>query len=203
MTESRNSNARTSRKGKVQIYINEDMFDAVMDLQDTNPVKMLEYIKTLKRANLKDDGEVKMQLTKQQIEALKGKCSCICHTYPAQDKGKHVEFSRGRLSGSVDCPRCVGTGQATIEIEKEWVECLNCKGLGVLERIQGSERKCIDCKGKGKIPKFKVGDGIDICEICGRLNQKHSRFYDDHNFKSVKLKIISETEDKWIAIEVR
>ena len=53
MVESRClGNARTNRKGKVQVYINEDMYDAVAELQaKKDATKMLKYIENLTKHN--------------------------------------------------------------------------------------------------------------------------------------------------------
>lgn len=49
MTESRClGNTRTDRKGKIQVYIDEDMYDAVTELQaNKDATKMLKYIENL------------------------------------------------------------------------------------------------------------------------------------------------------------
>jgi len=53
MTESRClGNVRTNRKGKVQVYIDEDMYDAVVELQaNKDATKMLKYIENLAKHN--------------------------------------------------------------------------------------------------------------------------------------------------------
>ena len=51
MTESRClGNARTNRRGKIQFYVDESMYDAVVELQaNKDATKMLKYIKDLNR----------------------------------------------------------------------------------------------------------------------------------------------------------
>ena len=55
----------------------------------------------------------------------------------------------------LDCNVCQGTGKATIEIKKEWVEIphKDCEG-----------KTCLKCGGDGIfiIPKYKVGDEIAL-----------------------------------------
>lgn len=68
MTESRClGNARTDRKGKIQVYIAEDMYDALVELQaNKNPNKMMEYIKNLKPS----DNSRTIQSANEEICAL-------------------------------------------------------------------------------------------------------------------------------------
>ena len=102
-----------------------------------------------------------MNLTKTQIKALKGECPKCFGT-------KKTPARR------MDCRECKGTGQSSIEIKKEWVECELC--------LRG-------------IPKYKVGEIIDKVVDCDctnwkkELGKKHGKY--------ISLKIISETEDKW------
>ena len=116
-----------------------------------------------------------MNLTQQQIEALKGKC-------PACEDGNFLPNTINSI-----CLVCNGTGLPTIEIKKEWVECDN---LG-----DGSPHsKLCSCSAR-KIPKYKIGDEIVICKLCLRIKEIQCK---GHTYQSkIKLKIISETEDKW------
>ena len=119
-------------------------------------------------------------ITQKQIKAL------------IDEKGnprKCPECDNGSIQG-VDCHICEGTDKATMEIKKEWVECPN-----IVAELS-YHIKCNTCKGKGEIQKYQVNEEIEICGICGKQNQEHSRFYDNHNFKGLKFKIISETENE-------
>ena len=92
-------------------------------------------------------------------------------------KGKCPHCINGPIQG-VDCHICQGSGKATIEIEKEWVKCPKCRNLHY---------------GKGKIQKYQVNEIIYYCEQCKGIVQICT-----HKKEWVhKLKIISETEDKW------
>ena len=84
------------------------------------------------------------------------------------------------------------TGKATIEIDKEWVKCPECREQQMAGDIYSPRHK--GCKGK--TPKYKIGN--EICKMC---------HCDDciawHNINhDIKLKIISETEDKQRCVEV-
>ena len=127
-----------------------------------------------------------MNLTNQQIEALKGKC-------PACENGRFLPNTINSV-----CLVCQGTGQETINIEKEWVECCDCH----LYRDDNSHFPSKHFGNKGQIPKYKVGDEIEVCEDCFCVWIKNKNTTEKcslgscicHNF--IKLKIISETEDK-------
>ena len=149
---------------------------------------------------------MKMQPTKQQIEALKGKCP-KCRGF-----SRFTLKGYPRKNGQLKCDLCQGTSRATIEIEKEWVECFYCNGEGKPKQFQ-LELKCHKCNGKGKVQKYQVGDEIEIkpnCTQCSKepmksiqhsaspqiryccMNEKCINF--GICYKSFKLKIISETE---------
>ena len=146
-----------------------------------------------------------MQLTKQQIEALKGKC-------PGCDNTGEQLGMAGKTKDSIflamqTCEVCLGNKKATIEIEKEpteWMECQNCKGIDYI-----GIRVCYNCNNTRKIkiaPKFKVGDEIKI-KFCRKDGHFAGEFVIcNHNYShSVRwetLKIISETEDKLIGVMV-
>ena len=109
-----------------------------------------------------------MQITKQQIEALKGKC--------------YTSIDHSPLC------TCKGSGNATITIPKEWVECPECERHERECSHEGCEYECkLNCD-KGKIPKYKVGDNIWADTEC-----KPYTHLGDCEHK-IKLKIISETE---------
>ena len=127
-----------------------------------------------------------MQLTKQQIEALKGKCPECKGDGNTNIHRQHNKFNEiDECEPSVcDCPYCQGTGQAVIEIEKEWVECEYC-----LKGIQHTNLELSKCNGE--IPKYKFNEEIYYCLVCNKeLNKYHKRNSGD----AIKLKIISETE---------
>ena len=148
-----------------------------------------------------------MQITPTELKKLKEKChECI------------IEGTDMRL---LPCGTCDNSGKATIEIDKEWVECPNTM------HNMGLDLKCINCLGRtktpNKIPKYKIGDDIEIIEDeivtfkLGRIEnlteeqrQKVENIGDKkegllitefYANKKIKLKIISETEDKWRVIE--
>lgn len=124
----------------------------------------------------------KMQLTKQQkqqLEELNKKCPA-CY-------GATRDIYYGR-----DCQICECTGKNSIEIEKEWVECNKCKN----DKIIQPAPHCDNCFGKNKIPKYKVGDEIYYDLFSGIIDPKY--YEDIKELDDIfKLKIISETEDKW------
>ena len=125
-----------------------------------------------------------VNLTQTQIEALMDEKG---NPKKCLDCGGTASFKlvNGEYHGSVEfCQSCQKTGQATIEIEKEWVECPYCQG-GMLVTLP--DKKCRYCNGKGVIPKYKVGDVI-LTYIAKQM---------------VKFKIISETKDKKRLIMVR
>ena len=93
----------------------------------------------------------------------------------------------------MDCRKCKGTGQATIEIEKEWVER---EVLGV-ETQEGK----FPYRTKIKIQKDNVGDEI-IPKLCGNRQLSKQGYCMDCS-KFHKLKIISETETTQRLIMVR
>ena len=123
-----------------------------------------------------------MQPTKQQIEALKGKCP--------ECKGAGGEVGKPMEEGM--CLLCQGTGNATITIPKEWVECPKCKNL------ENGGYYCNDCyKNTGKIQKYKVGDEINIAihsSFCSKYIGGIIDLGCKPSCKTIKLKIISETE---------
>lgn len=83
--------------------------------------------------------------------------------------------------------------KAIIEIDKEWVECPKWNASHELPFFD-----CFVCKGKGKISKYKVGDVIQSSNI---IVPNDTKFTFDRI--PIKLKIISETEDKYKVIMVR
>ena len=114
-----------------------------------------------------------MSLTQNQIEVLKGKCP-KCDGY-------------GAIVPYMECKSCNGLGKATIEIEKEWDECV-CKNWREKDR-----KRHYFCNGKGKIQKYKVND-----EIC--IAHNHISYCEVYPDLCKKLKIISETETHWRAM---
>ena len=132
-----------------------------------------------------------MNLTQNQIETLKGKCP------ECNGDGYHFEVINGaRVTNNLDCPRCQGTGQATIEIEKEYIDCIGCLGVGYFKTHNGVV-DCRGCNGKGKIQKYKVGEEIYYDPYFKVILTKY-QFEDlDKIDDLIKLKIISETKDKW------
>ena len=133
-----------------------------------------------------------MNPTKQQPEALKGKCP-ECRGvgwlyFPYKGCGEDIK---------PDCLLCQGTGQATIEIKKEWVECNGCSGTGnkpwshIIYKDNVKLPTHSKCSGKGRIQKYKVGEEIWVdteCEPYTHLGKCEHK---------VKLKIIGETETEW------
>ena len=113
-----------------------------------------------------------MNLTQNQIEALKGECPKCFGT-------KKTPARR------MDCRECKGTGQSSIEIKKEWVECELCLR---------------------EIPKYKVGYIYEIHSLCGNIVEyfsqlgtkclKCNNWIDRNKERLIKIKIISETETK-------
>ena len=87
-----------------------------------------------------------MDLTQNQIKALKGKCKGCGNT--GEQLGMVVKTKHGMLCAMQTCEDCLGNKKATIEIEKEWVER---KVLGV-ETQDGQ----FPHRTKIKIPKYKV-----------------------------------------------
>ena len=111
-----------------------------------------------------------MQPTKQQIEVLKGKCP--------KCKGK----------GKIVCDICHGTGQATIKIEKEWVD-KSFASSGVLGELT---------------PKYEVGNNLFLCLKCYKLDKIALASLSEDvlstccEFEVIKLKILPfESETKW------
>ena len=108
-----------------------------------------------------------MQITQNHIDALKGKCP---------------ECSiNGTALHNFPCEICNNSSRATIEIDKEFINA----------KFGGKEfQKDI------KIPKYKVGDEIIVV-----IDVNETTYYEETtitiNKKTLKLKIISETEDKW------
>ena len=132
-----------------------------------------------------------MNLTQNQIKALideKGnarKCP-ECIGMGIYDDEKVRKF----------CKVCQGSGKSTISIPKEWVECGRCHGQGKHSQKDGDDRvyfirTCKLCKGKGKIQKHNVGEEIEV-------DLDYTKF----GIWSIKLKIISEIEDKQQIVEV-
>ena len=68
MTESRClGNARTNRQGRIQIYVDEEIYDAVAELQaDKDATKMIKYIENLTKHNIR-----KIQLPKDSKEVAR------------------------------------------------------------------------------------------------------------------------------------
>ena len=103
----------------------------------------------------------------------------------------------------MDCRKCKGTGQATIEIKKEWVECLGCNGKQKIPINLSQEGymlddelvDCPNCRGKGKIQKYKVEQEIKL--------EKDGNPHNPLNYVLIKLKIISETETMQRVVVVR
>ena len=84
-----------------------------------------------------------MQITQNKIETLEKKCP-VCKGQGGWYYGNE-ETGEG---GGESCQDCEGSGKATIEIEKEWVER---EVLGV-ETQEGE----FPHRTKIKIPKYKV-----------------------------------------------
>ncbi|MEK6881376.1 MAG: hypothetical protein AABY22_17265 [Nanoarchaeota archaeon] len=106
------------------------------------------------------------------------------------EKGNTRKCPECKIKDRVLCI-CQGTGKATISIPKEWVECPN------IPAELSYHINCRICNGKGKIPKYKVGDEIEEF-ICQHLVSEDAGLeYQHYCQDSIKLKIISETEDKW------
>ena len=133
-----------------------------------------------------------MQLTKQQIEALKGKCKGCDNT--GEQLGMVAKTEGGMFCAMQTCEVCLGNKKATIEIDKEWVECSICDGSG----------ECDSC-ANGYIPKYQVGQKLFLCLKCYKINTivlASIKRYMEYilstccEFRVLKLKIISETEDK-------
>ena len=80
----------------------------------------------------------------------------------------------------------------TLEIEKEWVGCCDCINWKTSFRDVSF---CQLCEGKGKTQKYQVGDEIvliiDVNEVT-----KYEETTITIEKRTIKLKIISETEDK-------
>ena len=102
----------------------------------------------------------------------------------------------------------------TIEIEKEWVRCdrlIYVKDIDLNKKpiYYDDTSDCGYCEGKGEIPKFKVGQEIYVWHSTLKdviLNKQEydillSALDNDEKKETIeetdKLKIISETEDKW------
>ena len=124
-----------------------------------------------------------MNLTPQQIKALTGEKCPEC-----KGLGFVNEFETP-LADGFECKSCNGTGLPTIEIKKEMVECkCGCHS-------ENNAMRLIDClhySCKGKIPKYRVNQTIYYC--------KKDKVFDNEPFNcrhEIKLKIISETKDKW------
>mgnify|MGYP001563778882 CR=1 FL=1 len=121
-----------------------------------------------------------MQITQNQIKALIDEQGNARKCLKCQNRQVVAQFNMNRsFKRMITCPDCQGTGKATISIPKEWVVC-NCGGKG-----------CTECYGKGKRLKYEVGEEIYYC-----LNNPPCDCLGGCNNK-IRLKIISETEDKW------
>ena len=117
-----------------------------------------------------------MSLTQNQIEVLKGKCP-KCDGY-------------GAIVPYMECKSCNGLGKATIEIEKE------CKcGHSIYNHMVKEDCEYDNCDCIIFIPKYKVND-----EIC--IAHNHISYCEVYSDLCKKLKIISETEDKWRVVMV-
>ena len=125
-------------------------------------------------------------ITQNQIEILKGKCP-ECEGHDMTIDG-YPQF----------CSKYQGTGKATIEIEKEWVECPECERHERECSHEGCEYECkLNCV-KGKIPKSQVGEEIYYCLVCNKeVNEYHKE--KSESDEVIKLKIIPETETHWMA----
>ena len=113
-------------------------------------------------------------LTQQQIKTLTGEKCPICEGI--------IELGISHI-----CLSCNNTGLPTIEIKKEMVECV-CKDW------EEKHRKIhYRCNGKGKISKYKVNKEVNYCRT-------HNVSFEGNAYHTkcdvLKLKIISETEDK-------
>ena len=125
-------------------------------------------------------------ITQTQIEVLKGKCP-ECEVGKIRISNEPMDFKK--------CSFCQGTGQATIEIKKEFKYENECD--------DGSECN-LYCE-HNEIQKHKVGDEIHImyCKECGDIDTSHSAYCvrDGRSIHGMyKLKIISETETHWRVI---
>ena len=103
----------------------------------------------------------------------------------------------------MDCRDCQGTGQATIEIDKE----LNICKCGC--HSEDNAMRLIDClhlSCKGKIQKYKVGYAYEIHLVCGTIVEYFpqlgtkclncNRWIKRIKEQLLEIKIISETETK-------
>mgnify|MGYP001591177554 CR=1 FL=1 len=134
-----------------------------------------------------------MNLTQNQIEALKGKCP---------------ECDNGSIQG-LDCPLCQGSGKATTLIEKEWVECPSCEGHGYYYFNSNNPKNYHNCRncggtpkniGKSKLLKHNIGDEIVFCRECKKLFNCDKVFKDkcgDENWLILKIMPEGHTETKW------
>ena len=115
-----------------------------------------------------------MNITQNQIEALIDEQGNARKCLKCQNRQVVAQFNMNRsFKRMITCPDCQGTGKATIEIEKEWVE----------NKIKFKTINEQDRAGVEKITKYKVGDEINAYPR-GKVNP-------------LKLKIISETEKEW------
>ena len=146
-----------------------------------------------------------MQPTKQQLELLKGKCpECTKELVTYGNKPK-IYYK--------DCKSCQGTGKASIWTDKELVESNLCNNCGHEMHIhprykswmhKPKSEHSIGCKcmNPKPIPKYKVGDEIEIFHCQHPIPENAGLEYQHYCEDIIKLKIISETDDKWQVIEV-
>ena len=119
-----------------------------------------------------------MEITQEQLKTLTGEKCPECDG-----------------EGNYTCPICEGNLYSTIEIEKEWVECPTHSRVPTLFTHKR-------CNGKGEIQKYKVGQILFLCLKCYKINDfalanlSKGTLSTCCEFEVIKLKIISETEDK-------
>ena len=143
----------------------------------------------------------KVEPTKEQPEALKEECLECGGTLFKKIAGI-----------SYPCDVCFHTGKATIEIEKEWVECQDCVHW---EPYFRNTSFCQLCSNKGKIQKYKVGYAYEIHLVCGTIVEYFpqlgikclncNRWIKRIKEQLLEIEIISETEttQKLIMVEVK
>ncbi len=143
-------------------------------------------------------------ITQTQIKTLKGNCPECNH----DRTGFFNEWDRViKKTSFPELCICKGTGQATIEIEKEWVECDAVDADKIKQNyhttIRDKHWKHCKCNGKGKISKYKVGEEIEEF-VCHHLIPEDAGLeYQHYCEDKIKLEIITETEDKQRLIMVR
>src|SRR3990167_8359670 len=117
MTESRClGNARTNRQGRIQIYVDEEIYDAVAELQaDKDATKMIKYIENLTKHNNDFMASAKKCWNEIRDDILLNDCEVIkkedklspkfCH----ECKGSGILIEYG-VDLKKPCPICKGQG---------------------------------------------------------------------------------------------